>query len=1103
MFRRLVRWSRFARRILAIATVLAAFGLPWNAAAQESGGGSVVVTVVDAESGKQLVARVTLRGEVTIVDISSGTAATEFAAVPEGTYALAVARAAYRPLVSQPFEVLPGKRTTLTVRLVRTTQLRVIGGVQVRQSTPADAVTLGASATARRLAETPLDALSAVPGVSLQGDDTPLGGQYVSLDGHPSGQTGLTLDGIPLNAPGSAVSISGLDSDLFASTSVAFGASAGAPAGTVGFRTLQPTRLWQGQLASSYGSFERGVLTASASGSLGNLGIAAVASGRSTPSLADGARFPDQSGLDYQHHGENASRGDLLTLRYRAGATTFATTVLSSARTTDLLCLQDSAALPCGYGPGNTVRNAYGLSSLSAMTVLGPAVVQATAYRQSSQVVGDLLARRIAGVPAPFLATADGLTRGAFVLVGLSAARHDLSLRYDEVASRSDGAGGLLGEWQHFTLERASHSIDVGDLVRLGGATTLRLGMYGSASGGLPRGLLSNAALTWRPSAAQAVSLRADAGTVATPDGRGGFLTDPSSLSYDCAAGLARGYAPGDAAATSSLSSLRLGWDGTSARGSFGVQGQLEVQRNALYDALVDAAALPDAAFPSGYFSAVAQAARAPVRCGAAADLARERVYLDTPIGGTTLRFASLRARGSLRIGAHLSVEPSLELLRATMQSGDARLADPRDVSQPGRQLIGVPELRGTVYAAYRPRDERGLQLLLGGSFVGGNNRANLPGYALVDAGISHPLAYGNLAVVVRNVFDRDAGVFVSPRGALPYSDGLGVPVGTLARPNAPRAVTIGYSVGIGRGARAGTADLRSETGLAAPSTNSLVPGLLVTRFPAAPPADLFERNPGAACSADYARLTDGVIAALRRYLAEPALRDMAAPYARSPVPPPAFERVTTAFFGSPRTYSLTFTTARLDFVQALSSCVHLYVGDAAEGAERGLAPFPAPTFSEATVAFSPTVGFYVISMPPVPGALQKFRTFALPAAPPAHPFRLQPEPICDRAARETARGALGELEAYFAPAGARPPGTTPSWTIERGAGGERPWYVLRSNLMSAVAAALNCAYVGGAPRDELTRRGVGGSALPALNYAPDLGLYVVTAAAAGGAPRP
>jgi hypothetical protein len=1081
--------------LLALALWCGAYAVASPAEPDARDTGTVAVAVTDVQTGKRLVSRVVLRGDVTITEISDTRDDTVFTGVPEGRYRVAVSRAGYRALLSDPFEVSAGKRVEVAARLVAAAaQLRVIGTVQVRQSAPADTSTLTSRSTAVTLAPTLADAFGTTPGVQLAQDDTPLGGQYISLDGHPAGQTGLSLDGIPLSAPGTAADLSGLDSDLFASATVSFGASAAAPAGSVGFRTLAPTRPWQGRLNASYGSFDRGSLVLSETGSAGNLGVAVVHAARSTPSLADQARFADQSGLDYAHPGENRSSGDLVSLRYRAGATTFSTTLLRSSRDLDLICLQVSAALPCGYGPGNSARSGFDLASLSALAAAGRATVQVTAYAQSSSLSADLLHRRVAGADAPFEALVQSATRGAFAAVELSGGPHVATLRYDAVASTTSGSAGAPGANASFALGRVSQLIDLTDRVRLGPVVSLALGVDGAHTAGLPSGLLGNASLAWRPTRGQTVTLRTDVGTIVTPDGRTGIVTDPQSLSFDCASGTARGYVPGDAAARASLASVRLGWDGSSRWASFGVQGRLEVQRNTIADVLVSAAALPDALFPSGYFGAVSQAASESVRCGAGTQIPRERVYFDTPVAGVDVRYASLRAGGTLRVAPRVALEPSLELLRATLRSADPRLNDPRDVSRPGRQLVGVPALRAALYASWRPNDERGLQLLLGAVYASDNNRANLPAYTLVDAGIAHPLAYGTLVASVRNVLNTDAGVFASPLGALAYTDAAGLRVGTLARPFTPRAVTLSYSVGVGRGARAGSADLRGDAGVAAPSSGTLVPGLLITRLAATRPADPFERNPGTACTAEFSRVADTAVDAIRAYLAQPTVQQLAAPFDRSPAALPQVSGVVTTFFGSAQAYSLVFTTARLDFAQGVSSCVHLSVADPAEAAARGLYVPPAASFFESTIAFSPAVGFYVVSVPPASGSLQKFRTFALPSAPSARPFRLQPAPVCESPAREIATSALAELERFFAGPGNPASGSTPTWTVERGPDGERAWYTVRSNQISAIAAVLNCGYVAGAPRDELRRRGVGATALPALNYAEPLGLYVLTA---------
>jgi hypothetical protein len=189
-------------------------------------------------------------------------------------------------------------------------------------------------------------------------------------------------------------------------------------------------------------------------------------------------------------------------------------------------------------------------------------------------------------------------------------------------------------------------------------------------------------------------------------------------------------------------------------------------------------------------------------------------------------------------------------------------------------------------------------------------------------------------------------------------------------------------------------------------------------------------------------------------------------------------------------TYSVSITSARIDLLQALSSCLHIHVGSLAEGDAKSLYVSRSPSLVEASLYFSPAVGFYSITVPR-PGAGQRVRTFALPATAPLHPFRLQSVEVCGDELRPIAVRLLGELETYFAAPGAAG-GTTPGWTIARSAAAGEASYELRSNDLGAVLALYSCGYVAGAPPSALAARGYHGIAAPAFNFAPALGIYVV-----------
>ena len=110
----------------------------------------------------------------------------------------------------------------------------------------------------RRISDSLIDALNTVAGVDVtQSSNDPDSPQTISLHGHDESQTAVTLDGIPLSAPGTAANLRGINTDLFTGAGASFGARAGALGGGVNFTTLQPTQTWQYRLNAADGSFDK------------------------------------------------------------------------------------------------------------------------------------------------------------------------------------------------------------------------------------------------------------------------------------------------------------------------------------------------------------------------------------------------------------------------------------------------------------------------------------------------------------------------------------------------------------------------------------------------------------------------------------------------------------------------------------------------------------------------------------------------------------------------------------------------------------------------------------------------------------------------------
>ena len=311
------------KRWLLLCLTMVAASWPLCAPAQQSDTGSIRIVVTDASTKAPVeLARVLLSGPVITSELTGRNGQVLFTDVPDGIYRARVAKGGYEAVISDQFEVIEGNAVEVSVNLAQFSGLKVIGHVTVHSSTVVSADTLNANSAQRVLSSDLASALNKLSGVtvSTSSDDSDAT-QTISLEGQDPTQTQLTLDGIPLNAPGTAGNLRGFASDLFTGASVHFGAQAGALAGSVNFTTLEPTLSWLSYGELALGSYGRYNYSAAETGSDGNLGIAAEVVDRNTPSLVDGDEYLDASGLDYVHNGDNSTGGELVKLHYDLGDT--------------------------------------------------------------------------------------------------------------------------------------------------------------------------------------------------------------------------------------------------------------------------------------------------------------------------------------------------------------------------------------------------------------------------------------------------------------------------------------------------------------------------------------------------------------------------------------------------------------------------------------------------------------------------------------------------------------------------------------------------------------------------------------------------------------
>jgi len=1074
----------------------------WPLSARAQGDtGQITVTVVDAASKTPLpLARVLLDGPVITSELCGPDGKVVFTDVPSGIYRARVAKGGFSQVTSSDFEVLEGKSVTLSVALAKSQDVKSLGTVVVRSTASIGSTSIRESSPVRKLSDTLADALNKLSGVSVSTD--PNGdsdaSQTVSLEGHDPTQTMLTVDGIPLNAPGAAGDLRQINTDLFSGASVSQGPQAGALGGGVNFTTLQPTLTWQGRMTQSFGTFDKASTQFTLQGSAGNLGIAVVHAARGNDNPLTGATFLDASGLDYAHQGGNLTGGDLVKLRERVGgAQTLTGTFMSSNNYDDLLCTRFSGPLPCGYGPDNFSFRHFAFGSLNDSALIGQVGVQFALYDTHGSFDRNLLNRFVNGVPSPFGATIVQASRGASLNAILpSRERHTISIQASSTtsnvdvtslleASRSFANGGSTQRYGLLSISdkiNSSPQLTLNDRIGISSSSNAN----SSATGGI--------AAAWNPNPDDAFSGSIDVGGSNPGPARLGVLSDPASLRFECDAGIAYGNGPGDPPGPSSSDSIRLGWQHRIRSGQFAATLYRQVQNDVLINTFVNGGALPAGYFPPGYFTIAQQIFQSSAGCGSSAPFGPSNLYITQPVGNSRDLYEGAHLSGGFNVGPNLVVEPYYDIQVAKVLSGDPRLRNPASITHPGAQLPNVPLRRGGITFDYRaPRSS--VETLFDAQYVSSNNQSNLPAYVTADAGVSLNLTRGTLTLAGTNLFNAyGASFFSTPQNAVPYVAANGSLLPTLARPLSPRQYSVTYSVKFGEGASSAPVDRLVGT---APTPRPQGGGFfaqLPNLSQPVPARPLDADTSRSSCPPDAAKQAQPIFDALKAYVAAVEAARTASGYpASAPSGAPDVPGLAVGYHGMGSTYALSLTPTQLTAIRSLIRCSPVRVGTRDQAAAQHLYVPQGNAFNRLPLAYSPGAGLYAVRAPQTAGQ-EQFRLYKLPTAPPSAPFALASSPLCTPDMKPTAQKMLRSLQQYvsgYDPA--HPPAAQPAgWTVTSHTSTKGYWLELQPADISTLPDVLTCAHVATAAKTDIQALGFDGANAPELNYAPQLGLYLV-----------
>ncbi|HEX5273901.1 MAG TPA: TonB-dependent receptor [Candidatus Rubrimentiphilum sp.] len=1095
------------RRLIAFLLTLTLVATLTPAARAQSDTGEIWITVQDAGSKAPVIlARVLLDGPVVTTEYTGNDGKVHFIDVPDGIYRARVFARGFEAVTSANFEVTNGRSVTVAVELAQSTAspLRTIASVVSKSTATVSATAVTANSAQRKLSDTLADALGTLSGVNLttssnDSDAT----QTISLEGQDASQTALSVNGIPLNGPGSAGNVRAINSDLFTGANVSFGPQTGGfGGGGVGFSTLQPTLSWQSEFSLSAGSNGKNNYLAAESGSIGKLGFAFTHTFRATPSLLDGMTFLDASGLTYSHNGDRNSSGTLLNMRYQlTDAQTLSALFMHSVNSANIVCTQFTGPVPCGYGPDNTTNTNFDLYSLTDNALIGDTQVAASFYGTRVNTLNDMLNRFVGGVAQPTGTQSTNYSNGFTLNATLPARdRHTISITANTSNSRS-AFTPLVAAAAPYTFNGQTNSyssVTINDSIRANPKLRFNdsIGISRSSTG--PGTLLLGFSTNWAPTTSDTYAFNYNIGGNGARLGREGVLSDPAQLRFDCNGGIAFGSAPGDNATASSSISTRLSYTHKMNGGLISAQVYRQTQNGVVLPVDVNGTALVgNGIFPPNYF-AIAQNTYVN-ECGVpvVSGFGPQNTYFSTPISGVQRVYEGFSLNGYFTLG-NLVVEPFYDTQVAKANSSDPRFVNPYAITISGAQLPNVPLHRAGLTLDYKP-PRSAFEWLARANYTGSNNSQNLPAYTTIDAGINYHASRGDLTFAASNITNVYGGIFATSQGAVPYVTQLGTIIPTVARPNPPRQYSVTYTVRFGQNVpqSSGTSTLNSAIGGregGGPGGRGGPGGIFfrqLTQLPQSPPSNPFALNSSTQlCNADSQKIVQPILTALKGYTSQIEAAKSPAGYPATAPPPPVIPGVSVQYHPLGTTYALSISTSKTALLRPVFTCSTFHIADQQTADQRKLFVEPnGGIFAGPTLTFMPAVGLYIARTPPAPGT-ETFRTYKLPTAPPKNALVYNPKsPTCTTAQmRTTAQTAVAELQAHFAKGAA-----APDWTITPNAAKAGTWYALVPEDITWVPALLNCGHVASATRDDLTKLGWDGANPPSLSYSPTLGLYLVT----------
>ncbi len=769
----------------------------------QSDTGEILIVVIDSVTGRPVEsARTILVGPTTVSSLTTKAGKIDYTDAPAGIYRVRVVRSGYLGGASKDFEVLGGRSVTVEVKLAESSSggLKVIGSVTARSTVAVNSNEIDQNSATRRISDSLADALDKNAGVSVtQSSSDPDAAVTISLHNQDESQTALSLDGIPLSAPGAAGDLRAIGTDLFSGSSTSFSGTAGSLGGGVNFRTLQPTQSLVERLNGSVGTFDRANYQVAATGSAGDLGFALEHTWRGANNPLTYRTYADQSGFAYPHEGESTALGDFLKLRYRVDdRTTVQGTALTNNTYNTALCTQFVTLSPCGIGPGNGSTGRFGFAYATVQSLIGTVATQVTGFTNGNVRAADDFDRYIDGVAAPSASETQSFARGLAVSSSIALGRHTLTLSgntYDATNLSTPIAGTQFQ--RAFTNATASTTYQFADASKANDRLSLSENVSLANTTGAGTSFLAGLGAGFRLTPVDTFSASASVGSAQPGNNVNRSFSDPLSARVNCGANSATVSGPGDEPQHQSAYGVNLGYTRTLPVGQVSIGAFSQVQRGQLVQALVDAASEPAGYLPAGYLDAISGYYHQTTICGTGSPLSPSGIFVSEPIGGTRRLYAGFDLSGRFGIGRDVVILPNYSLSIARLTAADARLTSAVSPTIVGQQLPGRPLHRGGVTVdGYVERT--GTELIGNAQYTGYNNNQNIGSYIVASAGISQPAGPGRFTIFENNIFNTYGYDFSEDFYARPLPLSGGGRLITAGSPLGQRSINIAYALVVG-----------------------------------------------------------------------------------------------------------------------------------------------------------------------------------------------------------------------------------------------------------------------------------------------------------------